>query len=92
MPDGDIKTILYWDAVIAMDDPKTHTLKVCPKLNSAHVHPKPYQKMNVALAFQVCIVILFFIQYLFNIIQYYSILYYIYSILLIKCFICYFLK
>lgn len=51
-PDGIIRTA-HWDAVVEKDDPKSFTLKVCPQLKRAHVHPKPYQKMNVGMAFHV---------------------------------------
>ncbi|KYN18440.1 THAP domain-containing protein 9 [Trachymyrmex cornetzi] len=51
-PDGVIRTA-HWDAVVEKDNSKSYTLKVCHKLKHAHVHPKPYQKINVAMAFQV---------------------------------------
>ncbi|XP_064479090.1 uncharacterized protein LOC135392303 [Ornithodoros turicata] len=50
-PDGPVD-IKHWSAIVELDRPKAHTLKACPKLTPDHVNPRPYQKMNVAMAFQ----------------------------------------
>ena len=57
-PDGPVKTS-FWEAIIEHDNPRSHSLKICPKLKPDRVSPKFYQKMNVAMAFQFCLLLLF---------------------------------
>jgi len=42
----------HWEAVLREEE-QQHGLRMCPKLTKAHVHPGPFDKMNVAKAFQV---------------------------------------
>lgn len=51
-PDGDV-SLKHWHALVSVEDPKSFNLKVNYKLREEHINPQYYQKMNVALAFQV---------------------------------------
>lgn len=51
-PDGMISP-KHWYALFVIENPKSFNLKVNYKLTEKHVKPKYYQKMNVAMAFQV---------------------------------------
>lgn len=51
-PDG-IPSLKHWYALLAIEPPKSFNLKVNYKLSEQHVKPRYYQKMNVAVAFQV---------------------------------------
>lgn len=44
-----------WYALLKLENPRAYTLKANYKLSEKHIKPECYEKMNVALAFQVCI-------------------------------------
>lgn len=46
-------SLKHWYALLAIENPKSFNMKVNYKLTEQHVKPEYYQKMNVALAFQV---------------------------------------
>ncbi|XP_046408757.1 uncharacterized protein LOC124173283 [Ischnura elegans] len=50
-PDGIVK-LKHWEAIVKLGNPCGFQLKACPDLTMDHIHPKPYQKMNVRRAFQ----------------------------------------
>lgn len=45
--------VKHWYAVLAVENPKDFNLKINYHLREEHIKPEYYQKMNVALAFQV---------------------------------------
>lgn len=51
-PDGIIK-LLHWYTIVKKENQKGFNLKVAYKLTEDHIKPQYFQKMNVALAFQV---------------------------------------
>jgi len=51
-PDGIIK-LKHWEALLDLEHEESYNLKIAYKLTSNHIRPKHYQKMNVAMAFQV---------------------------------------
>ena len=51
-PDGSI-SLKHWYALLAIESPKDFNLKVNYHVREEHIKPQYYQKMNVALAFQV---------------------------------------
>lgn len=53
-PDGIVR-LKHWYALLKLENPRAYTLKANYKLSEKHIKPECYEKMNVALAFQVCI-------------------------------------
>lgn len=51
-PDGILK-LKHWKALLDLEHEESYNLKIEYKLTSNHITPKHYQKMNVAMAFQV---------------------------------------
>lgn len=51
-PDG-MLSLKHWYALLAIENPISFNLKVNYKLTEQHVKPRYYQKMNVAMTFQV---------------------------------------
>lgn len=45
--------LVHWQAVVDHDALKKGGLRECPRLTADHLHPNPWQKMNVAMARQV---------------------------------------
>ena len=51
-PDG-LVSLRVWYALLEIEDTRSYGIKVNFKLRREHLEPKYYQKMNVALSFQV---------------------------------------
>ncbi|KAK3932004.1 Transposable element P transposase [Frankliniella fusca] len=50
-PKGDVK-LQHWEAILQAESLHKIGLKECHKLTPDHLHPDPWQKMNVAMAWQ----------------------------------------
>ena len=49
----EIISLSHWHALLKVEDEKAFNLKVNFKLRKEHINPQYFNKMNVALAFQV---------------------------------------
>lgn len=56
-PDGIVQK-KHWEALLKYEQFVKPNLKVAYKLTPTHLNPIGYQKMNVPLAFQACIVLI----------------------------------
>ncbi|XP_058789896.1 uncharacterized protein LOC131663476 [Phymastichus coffea] len=51
-PDG-LVTLNHWYSLLEVENPKSYNMKVNYKIREEHIRPQYYQKMNVAMVFQV---------------------------------------